>query len=94
MNNTSVRSIILYFNPQVIDIHQDLITSVVKKLRHGKFRIHSNINLQDTFEISETSLREAEVAVTFGGDGTVLSFFRSYFPITPPIVSVNLGSLG
>ena len=84
MKIPSSRSAILYFNPPGhVDTLLDLIKTVVKNLRLAKFNIYSNIRLDDAHEISEKSLHDAEFAITFGGDGTVLSFFHSSFPSYP-----------
>jgi NAD+ kinase len=79
----------------------DTLNQIYKHLAARKFRVlvenHSSRFLDsesaETFEIHEIG-KHCDLAITVGGDGTLLSAGRNLAPFKVPVVGVNLGRLG
>jgi len=78
---------------------QDSIQQVVSVLdRHARVLVHCLDFEEPVAELSQVSLRqlvnEAELVISLGGDGTLLTAARALAGLDTPLLGINLGRLG
>ena len=83
------------YKPEVFKIVKELL-DVVKKEKLN-IVLHSDLKqIADRSYVNTSvgNVKEADIILIFGGDGTLLYFARHLYPCTKPVLPVNLGSLG
>ncbi len=78
---------------------QDSIQQVVSVLgRHARVLVHCLDFEQPLAELSQVSLKqlvnEADLVISLGGDGTLLTAARALADLDTPLLGINLGRLG
>ena len=90
MKVSKARKAIIFINPKKKNVH-DLSKEIIKELNslNIKTDVFSSLQKQDFAEKDSW-----DVAISLGGDGTVLSAARTMSPGNVPIFPVNLGTFG
>jgi NAD+ kinase len=79
----------------VINSHKDDVQRVVQTIRElTASRGIETISLDFSTHASTDSLKDADLAISLGGDGTLLSCARMFAPREVPILAVNMGDFG
>jgi len=93
-----IKSVGITFNPKRLRIG-DIVSEIVEALAAKSIKAIIPESLPDVAGVDSRNLRkgdlkDSQMIITLGGDGTLLRLAREIYPAEIPILGVNIGTLG
>ncbi len=86
--------IALISNPEK-DVNFSVSSEIIKYLKSNGSEIYADVQIDGTvFTEKEQAIRDCDIIITVGGDGTILKVVKDAYMYDKPILGINMGTTG